>query len=78
MLKQKKNQLSNYAKYSSMAFQMGIIVLGGAYGGVVLDRYLNWKFPVFTVAFSIISVVIAVYFFIRDLINTDNSSKNKN
>jgi predicted MFS family arabinose efflux permease len=74
MSKPKKNQLSNYAKYSSMAFQMGIIVFGGSYGGVLLDRYLNWNFPVFTITFSILSVVIAVYFFIKDLIKSDKKS----
>lgn len=73
----KKNQLNNYARYSSMAFQMGLIIFGGSYGGVLLDRYLNWNFPVFTFIFSILSVVIAVYFFIRDLIKTDKKTKSK-
>jgi F0F1-type ATP synthase assembly protein I len=75
MSKPKKNQLSNYAKYSSMAFQMGIIVFGGSYGGVLLDRYLDWNFPVFTITFSILSVIIAVYFFIKDLLKSDGNSK---
>ncbi len=73
MSKLKKNQLSNYAKYSSMAFQMGIIILGGSYGGVVLDRHIDWEFPVFTITFSILSVVIAVYFFIKDLLKSDKN-----
>lgn len=51
-----------------MAFQMGVIILGGAYGGVKLDAYLQWKFPVFTVVFSISSVAIAMYFSLRDFL----------
>ncbi len=50
-----------------MAFQMGVIVFAGAYGGVKLDDYLGLTFNAFTVSFSILSVILAVYLFIKDL-----------
>ena len=54
--KKQNSSFKNYAKYSSIAFQMLFIILIGVFGGMKLDEYLNWDFPVFTVVFSILSV----------------------
>jgi hypothetical protein len=54
-----------------MAFQMGIIILGSTYGGVRLDKYLQWKFPVFTVVFAISSIGIALYQVLKGLSNSN-------
>ncbi len=67
----KKKQANDFVKYSSMAFQMGIIILGSTYGGVRLDKYLQWKFPVFTVVFAISSVGIALYQVLKGLSNSN-------
>lgn len=58
---QKKNYLNNYAKYSSIAFQMLAIIILGVFGGIKLDEWLKMKFPVFTVVLSLLSVVVAIY-----------------
>jgi len=69
----KKPPLNNFIQYSSMAFQMGVITFGSAFGGVKLDEYtkshhyIDAQFPIFTVSFTILGVVIAMYFFLRDL-----------
>lgn len=68
----KKKQANNFIKYSSLGFQMGIIIFGMTYGGVKLDKYLQWKFPVFTVTFAIASVGIALY---QGLTSFTNSNK---
>jgi hypothetical protein len=44
------------------------IVLIGIFGGIKLDHWLGLKFPVFTVSLSILSVFIAVYLVIKDLL----------
>ena len=64
-----KNPLPDYARYSSIALQMLVIIAGGVFGGYKLDEYLNLKFPVFTVIFSFLSVGFAIYYVIKDLIN---------
>jgi len=64
-----KKQLNDYGKYTSIAFQMLITILAGVFGGHYLDKYLNLKFPVFTVIFSFASVIISIYFVVKDLIN---------
>jgi len=64
----KKPPLYNYAKYSGIAFQMVAIILLGVFGGMKLDSFLNLKFPLFTVLFSILSVFLSIYTVIKDLL----------
>ena len=67
-MKKQNKPLHNYARYSSMALQMLVIIAGGIIGGYYLDKWLQWKFPVFTVSFSFLSVAIAIYVSIKDFI----------
>jgi F0F1-type ATP synthase assembly protein I len=63
----KKQGLNNYARYSSMAFQMLAIILLGMFGGYKLDQWINSK-PLFTIVLSLLSVVIAIYVVTKDLL----------
>ncbi len=65
---QGKKLLENYARYTSIAFQMIVIILIGVFGGVKLDEWVEWSFPVFTVILSILSVILSIYYVTRDLI----------
>ena len=62
--------LSNYGKYSSLAFQMIAIILIGVIGGIKLDHWLKLKFPVFTVILSLAGTVLAIYYGIKDFLRT--------
>ncbi len=64
----RKNKLNSYAKYTTIAIQMAVIITLGVLGGYKLDIFFNLKLPVFTLIFSVISVGIAVYLAIRDII----------
>ncbi len=64
----KKRYLNSYARYSSIAMQMLVIILLGIWGGVKLDGLMDIGFPVFTVLLSFISVGLAIYVVIKDLI----------
>ncbi len=64
----KKKPLNEYARYSAMGFQMAAIIFISTWGGVKLDEYLELKIPVFTLLFSILSVVLSMYYFIRGFI----------
>jgi F0F1-type ATP synthase assembly protein I len=72
--KSKKSQnnnlsnLSNYAKYSTIAFQMIAIILVGVFGGMKLDQIVRIEFPVFTVVLTIVSVILSMYYAIKDLL----------
>ena len=69
MSKQKeKNKLRAYAKYSNMGFQMAAIIGLGVFGGVKLDELISWKFPIFTIILALVSVSLAIYISIKDLL----------
>lgn len=65
----KKQPLTDYGKYAAMAFQMGAIIALGVWGGVKLDeKFPLTRFPIFTIALSLLSVFGAMYFVIKDLL----------
>ena len=63
-----KQLLNNYAKYSSIAFQMIFIIVAGTFGGLKLDEYTGFKFPLFTLICSLASVALAIYSSIKDFL----------
>jgi hypothetical protein len=67
--KPKKQPLTDYGKFSAMAFQMGITIALGVWGGMKLDEHFPIsRFPVFTIVLSLLSVFGAMYFVIKDLL----------
>jgi len=47
---------------------MIVIIAAGTYGGFRLDKYLDWKFPLFTVVLSLLSVCVAIWYAIKDFL----------
>jgi len=70
--------LDSYARYTSIAFQMLAIMLIGVFGGIKLDEWLELKFPVFTVILTILSVILAIYYTVKDFIKTDGDKRKDN
>jgi F0F1-type ATP synthase assembly protein I len=66
--KNKQIDKRNVGKYLTLPFQMLAIIGLGAFGGIKLDKALNFEFPIFTLLFTIIAVVLAIYYVIKDLI----------
>lgn len=65
----KKPSLPSYARYSAMGGQMLVIIGLGTYGGIKLDEFLGMSdTPVFTILFSLLSVIFAIYFVVKDLL----------
>ncbi len=77
MPKQKENPLKFYAKYSSLAIQMGVIIVAGAFGGKEIDKLTGWKFPVFTLILSILGVMASVLYGMRELFRYNKNDKTK-
>lgn len=64
----RKSALSDYGRYSSLAFQMIAIILVGVFGGIKLDQVVRWEFPIFTLVLTVIAVVLSMYYAVKDLI----------
>ena len=64
---EKDSPLKFYAKYSSLALQMIVIIVGGAFGGKALDEWLQWGFPVFTLVLTILAVIVAIVYGMREI-----------
>jgi F0F1-type ATP synthase assembly protein I len=62
-----RRNLNDYARYSGMAIQMLVVILAGAFGGVKLDQWLGCK-PILTVVLTLLSVILAIFMFTRDLL----------
>ncbi len=56
------------AKFSGMAFQMGLIIVLGVLGGQKVDAWLDTG-KIFTMIISIISVGLAMYLPLKGLMN---------
>jgi hypothetical protein len=63
-----KDQINNYAKYSALAFQMAVIIGLGTFGGYKLDQLFGFKFKIFTIVLSLVSVIAAIYYAVKDFL----------
>jgi len=63
------SNLGKWARYTSLAFEMGIVIFAGAFGGLKLDEYFANSKPWFTVAFSLFAVFASIYIVIKSLRN---------
>jgi hypothetical protein len=64
----KKENLDKYIKYSNLAIQMLVIIVGGAYLGKWFDNKYNTN-NLYTSIIGVIATIIAIYIGIRELIN---------
>ncbi len=69
-LQNNKERLNSYVKYSGIAFQMIAIILIGVFAGMKIDKWLKTDKPVFTALLSVLAVVLAIYYSIKDLLRT--------
>jgi len=63
----KENQLSKFAKFSGLGFQMAAIIGIGVYAGVWLDEKYPNKYKAYTIIFSLVFVCLSMFQSIRQL-----------
>ena len=68
----RKQSLTNYAKYSAFAFQMIGVFVALSLGGNWLDKYWQFKFPYFTLLGVLVSL-ISIFYSLYALINRNDS-----
>lgn len=64
----KRSYLNEYSKYSTLVFQMIVIVAAGVLGGIQLDRVMDVKGSVFTICLTLLSTFIALYYMFKTLL----------
>jgi hypothetical protein len=68
----RKQSLTNYAKYSAFAFQMIGVFVALSLGGNWVDKHWQLKFPYFTLLGVLVSL-ISIFYSLYALINRNDS-----
>lgn len=71
MKQQKSNKrkgYENFIRFSSLGFEMMVIIGLGAFGGYKIDQWMENEFKGFTLGLMILSVVLAILYGIRNLL----------
>lgn len=64
---QRKKNLNAFARYSSISFQMIVIIGAFAFAGYKIDAWRNSKTPIFTAALSLAGVAVSMYQVMKQL-----------
>ena len=67
----RKKQLNDYARYSGLAIQMGVIIGAGTWLGTYIDGRMENETPIFTIILSLISVAVGLYTSLKDFIKPE-------
>lgn len=70
------DSLKLYSRYSSIAVQMLLIILIGVFGGMKIDQWIAWRFPIFTTILSVSAVILSIYIVTKDLWGKSKSKSN--
>ena len=70
-----KKQLNSYIKFSGVAFQMIAIICVFSYFGIWLDEKFPNSYSAYTIIFSLLGVVSAMYMVIKQVISMNKDKK---
>ena len=70
-----KKTFTSYAKYSGIGLQMLLIIGLGTFTGVELDSRFPNNHNLYTVFFSLGSVILAIYYVIKRILAISNEEK---
>ena len=70
----KRKQVSSYARYTGLFFQMFVIIGIFAFVGTSLDDYQQTKQPYYTAGLALLGVVVAIYQVLKE-VNQMNKPK---
>ncbi len=65
----RKRPPNSFLRYSGMAGQMIAIIVVFSLGGLKLDEHLANEIPYFTGGLTVLGVLLAMYFMMRDLLS---------
>jgi F0F1-type ATP synthase assembly protein I len=68
-LKKKKTTLGAAATYMSLGIEMAATVLISVWAGIMLDRYVCWPIPLFTLLLAFVGMISAILILLKILKN---------
>lgn len=77
MDKGSRKQVNKYLKFTGLAMQMGAIIGGGVWLGVVLDEKYNGGGRAWTVGCALFGVAAALYVVLKEVIRMTNDDQNE-
>jgi ATP synthase protein I len=66
-----KGGFNKFVRFSTIAFEMAIIIAAGTWGGVELDKHFETEKPIFTIILSLLAVFAALYLVIKQVLNAN-------
>ncbi|WP_316746368.1 AtpZ/AtpI family protein [Pedobacter gandavensis] len=69
---EEKKNVNNFAKYSSISFQMLATIGLFAFAGYKIDEYQQSKQPIYTAILGLLGVVVSLYQVVKQLNKNSN------
>ncbi len=63
----KKSPLNDYSRYTSLVFQMIVLVGGGAWLGQFLDERMGNELPWITLVLALLGIIVSIYILLISL-----------
>lgn len=64
-----------FLRFTGLAFQMGILIALGAWGGSELDKVSNNQKPIYAVVFSLLAIAVSLYLIIKEALKLGNDKE---
>ena len=61
-----RRNYNSYLRFTGLGFTMIGIILAFTFGGWWLDKQLAWKFPLFTVALSLLGIIGSMVYLFKE------------
>jgi membrane protein DedA with SNARE-associated domain len=71
----KKSGPNPFLRFTGLAFQMGILIALGAWGGTELDSWAGNQKPIYTIILCLLAIGISLYLIIKEALKLSNDDK---
>jgi hypothetical protein len=58
---------NNAMRYASLGAQWLVMLLVAVWGGIKLDAWIGWKFPLFTIVLPLFALCLSLWLLIKEL-----------
>lgn len=70
-----KKKGNPFLRFTGLAFQMGVLIALGAWGGTELDAWAQNHKPVYTIILCLLAIAVSLYSIIKEALKLSNDQK---